>query len=67
MLSLLQLSSIPGLGTEIPHLSLHMWPIIIIMIGSSHCGSAVTSLTSISVDASSIPGLTQCVKDPLLL
>ena len=31
--------------------------------GNSHCGSAVTSPTSIREDVDSIPGLTQWVKD----
>ena len=34
--------------------------------GSSHCGSAVTSLTSIHEDVASIPGLAQWVEDPAL-
>ena len=34
---------------------------------SSHCGSAVTSLTRIHMDARLIPGLAQWVKDPALL
>ena len=34
---------------------------------SSHCGSAVTNLTSIHKDAGSIPGLAQWVKDLVLL
>ena len=38
-----------------------------IKTGSSHCGSAVTNLTRIHEDASSIPGLVQWVKDPELL
>ena len=36
-------------------------------IGSSHCGSMVTNLTSFHKDAGSILGLTQWVKDPALL
>ena len=37
------------------------------LLWSSHCGSAVTNLTNIHEDASSISGLTQCVKDLALL
>ena len=35
--------------------------------GTSHCGSAITKLTSIPEDSGSIPGLAQWVKDPGLL
>ena len=35
--------------------------------GSSHCGSAVTNLTSVHQDVSTIPGLAQWIKDPALL
>ena len=34
---------------------------------SSHCGSVVTNLTSIHEDGHLNPGLTQWVKDPVLL
>ena len=34
---------------------------------SSHCGSAELNLTSIHEDLGLIPGLTQWVKDPVLL
>ena len=34
---------------------------------SSHCGSVEMNPTSIHEDASSIPGLTQWIKDPALL
>ena len=34
---------------------------------SSHCGSAVTKLTSIHEDMGSISGLTPWIKDPVLL
>lgn len=37
------------------------------VLGSSHCDSAETNLTSIGEDVSSIPGLTQGVKEPVLL
>ena len=37
------------------------------VLGSSHCDSAETNLTSIGEDVSSIPGLTQGVKDLALL
>ena len=40
---------------------------IITYFGSSCHGSAETNLTSIPEDAGSIPGLTQWVKDPVLL
>ena len=33
-----------------------------VLLGSSHCGSAVTNLTSIHEDMGSIPALTQWVK-----
>ena len=35
-------------------------------IGSSHCGSVETNLTSIHEDTSSIPGPAQWVQDPAL-
>ena len=34
---------------------------------SSHCGSAVTNLTSLHEDVGSLPGLVQWVKDLALL
>ena len=34
---------------------------------SSHCGSAVMNLTSNHEDSGLIPGLVQCIKDPVLL
>ena len=40
---------------------------IYLFIGSSHHGSAETNPSSIHEDASSIPGLTQQVKDLALL
>ena len=36
------------------------------VLGSSHCGRAVTNPTSIHEDMGSIPGLAQWVKDPAL-
>ena len=36
-------------------------------LGSSHCGSVVTNLTSVHEDAGSIPGLAQWVKNQALL
>ena len=45
-----------GGGNEEEHLGEHR---------SSHCGSAVTSLTSIHEDSGSIPGLAQWVKNPV--
>ena len=33
-------------------------------LGSLRCGTVVMSLASIYEDVGSIPGLTQCVKDP---
>ena len=36
------------------------------IMGSSHRGSVVMNLTSIHEDVGSIPGLTQCIKDPVL-
>ena len=37
------------------------------LIGGSHCGSMVVNPTGIHEDTGSIPGLTQWVKDPVLL
>ena len=35
-------------------------------LGSSHCGSMETNLTSVHEDAGTIPGPTQWVEDPAL-
>ena len=40
---------------------------MVFMFASSHCSSAVASQTSIHEDVGLIPGLTQWVKDPVLL
>ena len=40
--------------------------LILINLGSSHCGSVEKNLTSIYEDTGSIPGLAQWVKDPAL-
>ena len=37
------------------------------MSKGSHHGSTVMNLTSIHEDVGLIPGLTQCVKDPVML
>ena len=38
-----------------------------VMLGSSHCGSAVTNPTGIHEEGSSIPGPAPWVRDPALL
>ena len=51
--------------------SLWLWWLVnmkdFMIIGSSHCGTAETNLTSIYEDACSIPGLTHWVRDLALL
>ena len=37
---------------------------VVVYVRISHCGSAITNLTSIHGDAGSISGLIQWVKDP---
>ena len=52
------------------YFSEEMWYIIffskLIIFGGSHCGSVVRNPISIHKDVSSIPGLIQWIKDPVL-
>ena len=69
----LHLRCLESLGKKIIYIYYEMFSIIFIVSlfiisrdWHSHCGSAETNLTRIHEDTGLIPGLSQCLKDPVL-